>query len=226
IRSAKSAAAAHPESADELRRLEELLTADRKWRRGSSGPPPFPQSPRIFFEAETLYAGRAHPPPSPAALRLELQGLKLVGRLSEFEPRLDEALGSAAPGSVERLRYQSLRLKYLEELRDWPRLFAELEEMTADPPVDDPRGRALFLSSAKSYEARLRLASGDPARAEAAYSEAALLLSGVPDTEDRRSEILREIAGLRAANPTAAPSPEAPAASAAREQSSPPADTP
>jgi hypothetical protein len=210
IRAAESAAKASPENAAEYGRLAELLRTDRAWRRGRGEQPSFPQSPRIFFEAEALYAGRAHRPPPPETLRLELQGWKLLGRLEEFEPRLAEAIAAAEPGSIDLLRYRSLSLKYREELRDWPRLFAELELMTAAPPIEDPQARALFLSSARSYEARMRQAAGDPEAAAAAYVRAAELLAGMPDAEERRAEILRELAGLLERHPEAAAAAVAP----------------
>jgi tetratricopeptide (TPR) repeat protein len=201
IRASDSAARAHPESAQELERLTGLVRADRNWRRsrGAPEPPGFPQSPRIFFEAETRYADHAARTASPSAMRLELQGWRLLGRISEFEGRIDEAIGAQPPGSAELLRYRSLKLRYLEEIRDWPRLFAELELMTVDPPVDDPRGKAIFLSSAKGYEARMREASGDPYGASVAYEAALEHLHGVPDTDAARADVAGELARLRAA---------------------------
>jgi tetratricopeptide (TPR) repeat protein len=199
VRAASSAAEAHPDMASELTRLGDLVRADRSWRRGrrASEPPPFPRSPRIFFDAEGQYAARPAPSPSPAAMRLELRARKILGTLPEFEAEIDRAIAAAGPGTPERLRYQSLRLKFLEETRDWARLFAELELMTTDPPLEDPRARAMFLSSARSYEARMRMASGDPRGALDAYEKAAALLSGVPDTDEARADIATEIAKLR-----------------------------
>jgi tetratricopeptide (TPR) repeat protein len=216
LRAASSASEAHPDSAPELSRLQDMLRADRSWRRGRRAPeqPPFPPSPRIFFEAEAEYAARPRRPPSPSALRQELQGLKLLGRIRDFEPRADEILASLEPGSPDYLRYQSVKLRYLEETREWRRLFAELRLMTADPPLEDPRARALFLSSAKSYEARMLIASGDPRGAASAYEEAAGLLDGVPDTDSARDGIAAELLKLRAS--TAPASGLTPAAGAAQ----------
>jgi tetratricopeptide (TPR) repeat protein len=197
VRSARAAAEADPGSAPDMARLEELLQADRAWRPGSGEPPAFPRSPRIFFEEEAAYAAAPAPPSPPAAMRLELQAWKLLGRIGEFGPRIDEALAASEPGTADRLRYQSVRLRYLEEIGDWPGLFEELEAMaTSDPPLEDPRARALFVSSARSYEARKRLASGDPDGAVEAYRKAAAALEGVTGTEEALSEIRREISLL------------------------------
>jgi tetratricopeptide (TPR) repeat protein len=216
-RASASAADAHPEMKPELSHLGDLIRADRNWRRGrrNAEPPAYPQSPRIFFDAEARYAVRERRPPSPSAMRLDLQGWKLLGRIREFEPMIDRALESLEPGTPEYLRYQSLRLKYLEETRDWPRLFGELESMTADPPLEDPRARALFLSSARSYEARMRIASGDPGGAVGAYEEAAAVLAGVPDTDAAKADIASELSRLRAE--LAPASGDTPAAGAAQD---------
>jgi hypothetical protein len=73
----------------------------------------------------------------------------------------------------------------------------------------------MFLSSARSYEARMRLASGDPRGAVSAYEEAAALLSGVPDTDAAKTDVASELSRLRAELAPAAG--DTPAAGAAQD---------
>jgi tetratricopeptide (TPR) repeat protein len=171
-RAADAALASHPESAGDLLRLKEMASDDQNSPKGLR--PSFPLSPRIFFQAEKLYAGKHPRLPSPQAIRLEL------GRPGEFKERIDWAIDLSKkerPGTGEHLRYWSLKLKYLEEMERREKLYEELERMQKDAEFEDPGALALFQSSAKRYEARVRLSEGDREGSLAAYDSALGLLA-------------------------------------------------
>ncbi|MDR1164624.1 MAG: tetratricopeptide repeat protein [Deltaproteobacteria bacterium] len=191
---------AFPELEEELGQLRDLIRADKNHRDVQGEPPPFPQTPQIFFEAEKQVALGPSPIAPPAAMRLELEAAIITARLPEFARELKRAIAETesqeGAGSVNHLRYLSLELKRLEELGDYERLLDGLETMITLAPQKDPRARAFFVSSARAYEGRTRLKSGDREGAKMAFEAAYDLLSDVAGAEERRLEIFRELSAL------------------------------
>jgi hypothetical protein len=197
LRAADAARKAHPERESDLIRLKELVTSDRKAKKGAY--PRFPLSPDIFFGAEQNYAGKYPKVPSPSAMRLELNALKELGRASEFKDRIDWALSLSKeenPNSPDNLRYRSLKLKFLEETQNYEELLLELNDMRENVKFNDPEISSRFQSSTRSYEARTRLAQGDPKGALEAY-EAALELLKDANASGEREALEKEILNVK-----------------------------
>ncbi|MDR2353647.1 MAG: tetratricopeptide repeat protein [Deltaproteobacteria bacterium] len=191
----------HPET-EELKRIRELIKKDKNSRNPETRPS-FPRSPLIFFGAENITNLKSSPTfvilPSPIVLRLELQALTHLHRTPDFLPRIQAVIAQAeatlGPGSPNHLRYLSLRLKYYEELGDYPNLLKDLEAMVALAPTEEIP-RAHFLSSARSYEARILEATGDLQGAKNAYEKAYEHISPLQDSEARALEILNNLNSL------------------------------
>jgi hypothetical protein len=159
----------------------------------------FPASPQIFFAKEASLAGKAERIPPPQAMRLELEGLKLLERTKDFEARIEKAIVASkveGEGSINHLRYRSLKLKYLEEIQAFDRLLGELQDMITNTHIEDPKNRAYFQSSARSYEARVRLRMGDKEGAKKALENALALIADIPESQERKEEIQRELSAL------------------------------
>jgi tetratricopeptide (TPR) repeat protein len=197
-RAANAALSAHPDKDAELTRLIGLIQEDGKARKGSA--PSFPASPGIFFHAEKSYAGKYPKLPSPEAMRLELNALKALGKIPMFSDRIEWALKKSQEENSDlksNLRYQSLKLKFLEEMGQYEDLYKELDLMIKSTKIDDPLTKALFQSSAKSYEARVKLAQGDRSGALKAYETALGILSTAKAPPEREEAIRKEIEAIR-----------------------------
>ncbi|MDR2405115.1 MAG: hypothetical protein LBE27_01950, partial [Deltaproteobacteria bacterium] len=176
----------HKDKNQELTRLLSMIKDDRNHRKGQNPPPRFPNSPRIFYPA---YLEASKTPKdrisSPATMRVELEALKFLGKTQDFAPMIQKAMEMTPPESPERLRYESLNLKYLEEVGDSQRLFAELNNLYNNPQGTDADAKAVFQSSVMAYEGRVRSRSGDLEGARAAYEKALALLEPVSGNELR-----------------------------------------
>jgi tetratricopeptide (TPR) repeat protein len=190
-----------PERDAELSRLSAMIKEDAAFRAGRKGgaKPNFPNSPRIFFQAYIAEGGRAREKfQPPAVMRVELESLKFLGRAGEFGPMIQRALAGSPPDSRDRLLYESLNLKYLEETGNDPALFAELQKLYENPKGQDDDSRAVFRSAVRAYEGRIREARGDISGARAAYASALGLLPASPGHEDRKAELRKALAALEA----------------------------
>jgi hypothetical protein len=189
----------YPQQKAELQRLAGMIKDDKNWRygRNAKDPPPFPNSPRIFYpawlEAAKRPDGRVSPP---AAMRAELEALKFLDRAGEFEAAVEKALSSSPDGSPDRIRYESLKLKYLEETGRVDELLAELNSLFESPPGEDASSRTLFKSSVKAYEGRVRKSLGDKPGARRAWQTALELSALVRGTDAKQGELRADIAAL------------------------------
>jgi hypothetical protein len=195
----------NPDKENELQRLQTMIKDDRDYKAGKNAKeaPRFPNSPKIFYpaflEANKNANLRTSPP---STMRIELEALKFLGRINEFQPMIDRAINQTEANSPERLRYESLKLKYLEEVGDNTGLFQELTRLYNNPQGADDSTKTLFQSSVKAYEGRVYFRQGNKSLAKSAYESALDLLSKVPGTEERQNEIRKELE-LITSNPKA-----------------------
>jgi hypothetical protein len=187
-----------PQRKEELESLKASIKADRSWSSRSQSPQPAYPGDEILPSSP---AEADDGPASPEAMRLELSGLKSLGRIGVFGPKIEVALALSASrdgrGSPAWLRYQSLRLKFLEESQNHARLIKELREMADSPPPGNSGSQALFRSAAKRYEARVLEGVGDIPGAMQALLEALDALAGQSGQAESAQRINKEYQRLK-----------------------------
>jgi tetratricopeptide (TPR) repeat protein len=189
-RSLKAVARAHPEL-QETTGLMSRVHAESRRR-------PDDAESLAHLWRPVLPANRpAQPPASPEDMRVELSALKLLGRLPEFSPLIDEAIRWSADahgqGSPAHRRYQSLNLKFLEESGDLPALVDALDALALDPGTSAEPERTAIMTSALRYKARALEKAGLRAEALEALAQARAKILGSPALADRLPEIDAEM---------------------------------
>jgi hypothetical protein len=147
-------------------------------------------------------------PASPEVMRLELTGLKVLGRIRDFRPMIETAMawaaeadGSASPAYR---RYQSLLLKFFEESGDISSLIAALDDLAANPGLPQGRESLAIKTSALRYKARVLMDHGYVTEAVEALGDARSLLVNEPEFANRLKEIEIDLQRL-GASPGGAP---------------------